>query len=213
MANKVGVVKKAEPDIRIDVGQPAEIAEIVTVTDKTNNFQSAVLNSDPKQTINDGGENKESNTVTAQDNLSPRRAQGMENTPGVFHKEKPGFSNLGHVTAQDVLDKSESELEKLGVSKREANNIAQTFRIITAILLGKNRNKELAQTLQTDKSFVAKQVKELEERGLVKKEEDGREVRYVADQFNILKFLQSKVIITSKKESGRSGAQENNKNG
>ncbi|MBI4096075.1 MAG: winged helix-turn-helix transcriptional regulator [DPANN group archaeon] len=105
------------------------------------------------------------------------------------------------ITAQELLDKSESELEKLGVGKREANNIAQTFRIITAILLGKNRNKELAQTLQTDKSFVAKQVKELEERGLVKKEEDGREVRYVADQFNILKFLQSKVVITSKKEA------------
>lgn len=178
MANKVGVVKKAEPDIRIDAGQPTEVAEIVTVTDKKNNFQPAVLSSDSTQAANSGGDKE---TVI--------------------------------LTAQDVLDKSESELEKLGVGKREANNIAQTFRIITAILLGKNRNKELAQTLQTDKSFVAKQVKELEERGLVKKEEDGREVRYVADQFNILKFLQSRVVITSKKESGRSDAQENKKNG
>ncbi len=167
MAKKVGDVKNARPEVRVDVSQPAEVAEIVTITN-----------------ANDS---------------SP---------PEIKAEEK-----LKTITAQEILDKPESELKELGVGKREAHNIAQTFRIITAILLGKNKNKDLAQTLHTDKSFVAKQVKELEERGLVKKEEEGREVRYVADQFNILKFLQSKVVITSKKESGRSGAQENNKNG
>ncbi len=115
---------------------------------------------------------------------------------------------LSHINAQELLDKSESELNELGIGKREAHNLAQTFRIITAILLGKDKNKDLAQTLQTDKSFVAKQVKELEEQGLVKKEEEGREVRYVADQFNILKFLQSKVVITSKKD-GKTGEEKN----
>src|SRR3989344_2492710 len=107
------------------------------------------------------------------------------------------------LTAQEILDKSESELKDLGVGKREAHNLAQTFRIITAILLGKNKNKDLAQALNTDKSFASKQVKELEEQGLVKKEEDGREGKYVVDPFNVMKFLQSKVGIKEKDNKGQ----------
>ena len=112
------------------------------------------------------------------------------------------------ITAQQLLEKSPQELEQLGVGKREANNLAQTFRIITAILLGKNKNKDLAQALNTDKSFASKQVKELEEQGLVKKEEDGREVKYVVDPFNVMKFLQSKVIIKVKGEPAKGQASE-----
>ncbi len=107
------------------------------------------------------------------------------------------------ITAQDILEKSPQELEQLGVGKREAHNLAQTFRIITAILLGKNKNKDLAQALNTDKSFASKQVKELEEQGLVKKEEEGREVKYVVDPFNVMKFLQSKVVIKVKSGAGQ----------
>jgi predicted transcriptional regulator len=112
------------------------------------------------------------------------------------------------LSAQDILEKSPKELEQLGVGKREAHNLAQTFRIITAILLGKNKNKDLAQALNTDKSFASKQVKELEEQGLVKKEEDGREVKYVVDPFNVMKFLQSKVVIKIKDRAGQQPPQD-----
>ncbi|MBI2041187.1 MAG: winged helix-turn-helix transcriptional regulator [DPANN group archaeon] len=151
-----------------------------------------------------GGKKEKGEQASPQISMAPDRPVEVGEIVTITEptKEKAGPEPAqAPISAQELLDKSESELKDLGVSKREARNIAQTFRIITAILLGKDKNKELAQTLQTDKSFVAKQVKELEEKGLVKKEEEGREVRYVADQFNILKFLQSKVVITSKKES------------
>lgn len=124
-------------------------------------------------------------------------------------KSEAGKLNLAQsLTAQEILDKSEKELAELGVGKREAHNLAQTFRIITAILLGKNKNKDLAQALNTDKSFASKQVKELEEQGLVKKEEDGREVKYIVDSFNVMKFLQSKVVIKVNKKGSEEGVQD-----
>ena len=111
------------------------------------------------------------------------------------------LSNVPAITAQDILTKSEQELKaQTGMSKRETNNLLQQLRIITTILLGKKSNKELSQTLQMDKSFASKQVRELEEQGLVKKESEGREVRYEVDQFNLMKLLQSKIVIKWKKE-------------
>lgn len=98
------------------------------------------------------------------------------------------------------------------VGKREASRALQDLKIITAISMGKDRNKELAKVLDTDKSFAAKKVKDLEERGLVQKNGEGKEIRYSLVSFNVLKFLQSKVVITVKKplDVGRkeSGAED-----
>jgi len=74
------------------------------------------------------------------------------------------------------------------------------MKILTAILLGNHQNKELSRVLDTDKSFTSKQIKELEDEGLVKREIDGREVKYEVDKFNLLKFLSTKVTIKWKKE-------------
>jgi predicted transcriptional regulator len=74
------------------------------------------------------------------------------------------------------------------------------MKILTAILLGNQQNKELSRVLDTDKSFTSKQIKELEDEGLVKREIDGREVKYEVDRFNLLKFLSTKVTIKWKKE-------------
>ncbi|MEK9789232.1 MAG: winged helix-turn-helix domain-containing protein [Candidatus Woesearchaeota archaeon] len=80
--------------------------------------------------------------------------------------------------------------------KREAKKVMRDLKIITAISVGKNRNKDLAKVLDTDKSYAAKKIKELEKRGLVNKEGSGKDVRYSVNEFNVLKFLQSRVIIT-----------------
>ncbi len=90
--------------------------------------------------------------------------------------------------------------------KREAKKLVRDLKIITAISVGKNRNKDLAKVLDTDKSFASKKVKELEEQGLVRREGDGKEVRYELNEFNIVKFLQSKVVIKwqeKKKDSSK----------
>ena len=79
--------------------------------------------------------------------------------------------------------------------RREAKKLVRDLKIITAISVGKNRNKDLAKVLDTDKSFASKKVKELEEKGLIRREGDGKEVRYELNEFNIVKFLQSKVVI------------------
>ena len=108
------------------------------------------------------------------------------------------------LTAQDILAKSEDELKQLSPeSKRETRNLLRDLKIITAILLGKNKNKELSKVLNTDKSFTSKQIKELEEQGLVKKEGEGRETRYEIDSFNVMKLLQTKVAIKWKKREGK----------
>ena len=80
--------------------------------------------------------------------------------------------------------------------KREAKKVMRDLKIITAISVGKNRNKDLAKVLDTDKSYAAKKIKDLEKRGLVNKEGSGKDVRYSVNEFNVLKFLQSRVIIT-----------------
>ncbi|SVE61741.1 uncharacterized protein METZ01_LOCUS514595 [marine metagenome] len=79
--------------------------------------------------------------------------------------------------------------------RREAKKLVRDLKIITAISVGKNRNKDLAKVLDTDKSFASKKVKELEEQGLIRREGDGKEVRYELNEFNIVKFLQSRVVI------------------
>ncbi len=122
-------------------------------------------------------------------------------------KREPSSANVPRITAQDILLKSEKEL-KAETSKRETHNLLQDMKIITAILLGKNKNKELSQALQTDKSFTSKQIKGLEEQGLVKREGEGKNVSYEVDSWNVLKFLQGKVLIKWKKdEKGKGGEQ------
>jgi len=80
----------------------------------------------------------------------------------------------------------------------------RSLRIITAISLGKNRNKELAKVLDTDKSFTSKKVKELEDEGLIRREGEGRGTRYSLNTSRVLRFLKSRVVITAvkKKEDG-----------
>jgi len=104
------------------------------------------------------------------------------------------------LTAHDILTKSEEEIKRAAQveSKRETYGLLQDLKIITAILLGKKQNKDLSKVLDTDKSFTSKQVKGLEEQGLIKKEVQGREVHYEVDQFNVMKFLQTKVVIKVK---------------
>jgi len=86
------------------------------------------------------------------------------------------------------------------LNKRDEKKLMRDLKIITAISMGKNRNKELAKVLDTDKSYAAKRVKELEDLGLVQKEGEGKETRYRLNEFNVFKFLQSKVVIRWKKE-------------
>ena len=123
------------------------------------------------------------------------------------------------ITAQDILSKSEEELKELVPEKtRETHNLLKSMKIMTAIMLGKDKNKELAQMLQTDKSFTSKQIKELEEQGLVKREGEGRDTKYVVDAFNLMKFLQTKVIIKwgkreeDKKEGKKEGGSDGGRN-
>lgn len=99
------------------------------------------------------------------------------------------------ITAQQILDLKPEQLNMLEGGKREVHNLLKDLKIITAILLGKKKNKELSQVLDTDKSFTSKQIKELEEKGLVKREGEGKETEYAVDQFNVMKFLQSKVVV------------------
>jgi predicted transcriptional regulator len=88
-------------------------------------------------------------------------------------------------------------------SSRETKKIVRDLKIITAISLGKNRNKDLAKLLDTDKSFASKKVKELEEQGLIRKEGEGKEVRYEVNEFNVMKFLQSRVVIKWQKNKNQ----------
>jgi len=88
-------------------------------------------------------------------------------------------------------------------SSRETRKIVRDLKIITAIALGKNRNKDLAKLLDTDKSFASKKVKELEAQGLVRKEGEGRDVRYEVNEFNVMKFLQSQVVIKWRKNENQ----------
>lgn len=98
------------------------------------------------------------------------------------------------VTAQEILEKPLQEL-KQEANKRETHNLLQDLRIITAIMLGKNKNKELAQVLNTDKSFTSKQIRQLEDQGLVRREGEGKETTYEIDKFNVMKLLESRVVI------------------
>jgi len=96
-------------------------------------------------------------------------------------------------------------------SKRDDKKLMRDMKIITAISMGKDRNKELAKVLDTDKSYTAKKVKELENLGLVRREGEGKETRYKVNEFNVLRFLQSKVVIKWKAEESESEEQENMK--
>jgi predicted transcriptional regulator len=86
--------------------------------------------------------------------------------------------------------------------------LVKDLKILTAISLGKDRNKELAKVLDTDKSFTSKKVKELEEQGLISKVGDGKETRYRINPFHVMQFLQSTVVITGKKRRSKNESKE-----
>tara|TARA_Y100000310_G_C20493108_1_gene720222 strand:+ start:91 stop:417 length:327 start_codon:yes stop_codon:yes gene_type:complete len=87
--------------------------------------------------------------------------------------------------------------EKLSRAEKKMLN---DLRIITAISLGQDRNKELARFLDTDKSFTSKKVRKLCEEGLVFKEGEGKDVRYTVNRNKVLNFLQSRVVIKWQKK-------------
>ncbi len=103
---------------------------------------------------------------------------------------------------KEAREKEEKAKPKEDVEegKRETSNRMKDLKILTAIMLGKDRNKELSKVLDTDKSFTSKQVKGLEEKGLIYKEGTGKDVRYEVNKFRALEFLQSKIVIKWKKE-------------
>jgi hypothetical protein len=54
--------------------------------------------------------------------------------------------------------------------------------------------------LDTDKSFTSKKVRALEKQGLLVKSGEGKSTKYEVNEFNVLRFLQSRVVIKVKKE-------------
>ncbi|MBS3063884.1 MAG: winged helix-turn-helix transcriptional regulator [DPANN group archaeon] len=131
----------------------------------------------------------------------PTKENDFESKPhiDVVYKqpEMSNSSNTKVLTAHDILTKTPEELDQ---GRRELNNLVRRMKILTAIMLGNHQNKELSKILDTDKSFTSKQIRELENEGLIKRETDGREVKYEVDKFNLLKFLNTKVAIKWKKE-------------
>ncbi|MGC8885144.1 MAG: hypothetical protein ACP5JY_01470 [Candidatus Nanoarchaeia archaeon] len=109
------------------------------------------------------------------------------------------------ITAQDVLDKDVNEL----IKKRETHKLLSQLKVILAIALGHQKNKDLAKVLDTDKSFAAKQIKELEAQGLIKKEGSGKHTTYQINNLNVLNFLQTKVVIKWSKKDTNKGGNEN----
>ena len=115
------------------------------------------------------------------------------------------------ITAHDLLTKSEEEIrqevekrkEESG-GKRETQKVLKDLKILTAIMLGKKSNKELAKVLDTDKSFTSKQIRKLEKEGLVHKTGEGKKTKYEVNEFNVMKFLTSRVVFrwgTQEKQS------------
>lgn len=114
------------------------------------------------------------------------------------------------ITAHDLLIKSEEEIKEIkkkkedSSGKRETHKTLKDLKILAAIMLGKKSNKELSKVLDTDKSFTSKQIKQLEKEGLVHKTGEGKKTKYEVNEFNVMKFLTSKVVFrwgTQEKQS------------
>ena len=120
----------------------------------------------------------------------------------LVYKQPEIYKDTKVLTAHDILTKTPEELNQ-DTDKRELHNLVRRMKILTAIMLGNQQNKELSKVLDTDKSFTSKQIKELESEGLVTRETDGREVKYEVDKFNLLKFLNTKVTIKWKNEEDK----------
>ncbi len=135
-----------------------------------------------------------------------------EQSPAIATEEEMSRRSAAQITAQELLDKPLEEIEK-NLGKREAHNMLRNMKIITAIMLGKNKNNELAHVLDTDKSFTSKQIKELEEQGLVTREGMGKDITYAVDRFNVMKFLESRVVIKWGKTKESDSQNGDNKNG
>jgi len=115
---------------------------------------------------------------------------------------------LANISQEELRKKQELALKGLEKLSREEKKALRDLRILTAISLGMDRNKEIAQMLDTDKSFASKKIKQLEERGLVYKEGAGKEIRYKVNQPKVLGFLTRKVHITYTKSIPVSGSDE-----
>ncbi|MEM2954690.1 MAG: winged helix-turn-helix domain-containing protein [Candidatus Nanoarchaeia archaeon] len=141
------------------------------------------------------------NTITNnQDNQRPKNPIDIIKKIEIEQEKKP--------SAQEILEKDADTL----LGKRDTYKLLNQLKVILAIALGQQKNKDLAKVLNTDKSFTSKQIKELEEKGLIKKEGSGKETTYKVDHFNVLNFLQSKVVIKWNKTE-KINIQQEEKNG
>ena len=120
------------------------------------------------------------------------------------------------ITAHDLLTKSEDEIKKKAEVKkritdqRERHNIMKNLKILAAIMLGKKSNKELSKVLDTDKSYTSKQIKQLQEQGLINKKGEGKKTEYEVNEFNAMKFLSSKIVLKWGKGSEKKGGEKEN---
>jgi len=123
---------------------------------------------------------------------------------GVKKEDKKDLEELDIGGRGEIKEEEKEEVvvdeEDKALKQRETMNRLKDLKIITAILLGKQRNKDLSQVLDTDKSFTSKKVRALEEQGLLVKSGEGKSTKYEVNEFNVLRFLQSKVVIKVKKE-------------
>lgn len=79
--------------------------------------------------------------------------------------------------------------------EKDEKKVVRDLKIITAISVGKDRNKDIAELLDTDKSFASKKINKLCEEGLIFKEGEGKDTRYRLNPSRILGFLQRRVVI------------------
>lgn len=196
-------VKKPKKIVKSEVEQAKkiEVAPVMKAPPAENKV-SYVITTEEKVTAPVVPEVKPETKITLSTQIEqPVTIETVKSTLSAQGKEQIPESTKPNLTAHDILTKSEEELKALDISKRETHNMLQDMKIITAILLGKKKNKDLSQVLQTDKSFTSKQIKDLEEKGLVKREGEGKDVSYEVDSWNVLKFLQSKIVIKWKKEN------------
>lgn len=99
------------------------------------------------------------------------------------------------ISKKELEEKEALAKQALSKLTREEKLALRDLKIITAISIGKTRNKEIAKLLDTDKSYTSKRIKALEEQGLVFKEGDGKNTRYQVNQPRVLRFLTKKVSI------------------
>ncbi len=111
------------------------------------------------------------------------------------------------MASKKTLEPKETSEEISEEGGRKEQKIMKDMKIITAISMGQDRNKDIAKVLDTDKSFASKKIKDLEDRGLIFREGEGKETRYKVNPSAVMRFLQAKVVIKWKKPVEHSTAE------